>query len=655
MVTSYFRVAQFLLAAAIAVTLAAMLAACGGGSSPGNTLPVSADTFAFQPISIQRINLPAGITSARWPVFTNDSQHLLFLSASELWITDLGGVDAHCLSCGLVNDPKSPGEGEITPFPDGKRVFFGGFVQPGASTMAVLECSPSVINCTSASILPVDFSNAQPKVIGPGGAVNTPQTNLGGAAAAKLSQDGLHVGWSDIRTDNFETMVVATLQQSADKYIVTDPRVINPPAPTSVSDTNIEHWSDSSALFEFKTFTHGGANATYVESGGPSMLNPDVWSINLATGQRTRITSNPDWDEDDAVSPDGKLLALWSNRTMHYVDWLAGLLPVRSFIDAPASTMTATAIGSNKLCHGPMWLLPSSGDQGGTIAGQPIVYYRDPGVHVTNNLVGWPQWSPDGTMLALNTINDSTGTSAPYLLVAHFTAAGPTTPLASVSSQPGSWAPAPGDYHPALGYIGTVVLSGPGGGKVTVTYGGLPGEGALAGQWSETYANYSEDGASFVNGTVTIKGTAVNGTYSSHLTMTGAHVGSDDAELVLNAKGAVGQATSTYDGNTVSGPTPEELKGGNCPNMLPKVPALQVTPTSLGNDTYSVKVTVSIAGVGANEAAVDTRPVNHATLVLGGVTTYTNNEGIATVFLNGSHDLTVTAGDTLVPASAYLP
>ncbi|MFL9875837.1 TolB family protein [Paraburkholderia megapolitana] len=650
----HFRVVQFLLAAAIAMTLAAVLAACGSSLS-GGPPPGSADTFAFQPVNIQRINLPGAITSARWPVFANDGQHLLFFSASELWITDLAGADAHCLSCGLVNDPRSPGEGEVTPFPDGKRVFFGGFVQPGSSTMAVLECSPSVVDCASASILPVDFSNAQPKVIPPGGALSTPQANFGGAYAAKLSQDGVHVGFSDIRSDSFENMIVATLQQSAGRYIVTDPRVINPPAPTSVADTDVEHWSNGSALFEFKTFTNGGADATYVESGGPSLLNPDVWSINLATGQRTRITSNPDWDEDNAVSPDGKLLALWSNRTMHYVDWLAGLLPVRDFIDAPASTMTAAAIGSNKECHGPMWLLPSSGDQGGTIAGQPIVYYRDPGVHVTNNLVGWSQWSPDGTMLALNTINDSTGTSAPYLLVAHFTAAQPTTPLPTVSSQPGSWASAPGEYHGALGFDGTITLPGPGGGKVTVMYGGLPGEGALAGQWSETYAGYSEDGRSFINGTVTIKGSAAAGSYSSHLTMTGAHTGSDDAELILKSGGPGGQAHSTYDGNTVTGPTPEEIKGGGCPDMLPKEPALQVTSTDLGNGAYTVKVTVSIAGVGANEATIDTRPVNHATLVLGNATTYTNNEGVATVFLNGSHDLTVTAGDTLVPTSAYPP
>ena len=40
--------------------------------------------------------------------------------------------------------------------------------------------------------------------------------------------------------------------------------------------------------------------------------------------------------------------------------------------------MASGAIGANKMCHGPMWLLPSTGDRGGTLAGQPILNYRYP-------------------------------------------------------------------------------------------------------------------------------------------------------------------------------------------------------------------------------------------------------------------------------------
>lgn len=50
-----------------------------------------------------------------------------------------------------------------------------------------------------------------------------------------------------------------------------------------------------------------------------------------------------------------------------------------------------------------------------------------------------------------------------------------------------------------------------------------------------------------------------------------------------------------------------------------------------------------------------TRPVNHATLTIGGATSYTDAQGTATVMANGSHTLTVSAGDTLIPISAALP
>ena len=500
--TSLSRLGESLMTARIApcltrrflnfVLLAAVIAAAALCPTSASAAP-----YAFQPIAIQRINLPSIVKSAGWPVFTHDGRHLLFFSTgsntaggstgpgakAELWITSLRGGHAHCLSCGLANDPTSQGEGEITPFPDGKRVFFGSFFQPGSSAYGVLECSPSVADCKAARVLPVDFSAAEPKTIPPGGAVSSPQLNTGGAYGAKLAQDGTHVGFSDIRSDSIETMVIGKLTRSGSTYEVTDPRVINPSSPTSSTDSNVDAWSDSGALYEFKTFTHGGADATYVESGGPALLNADVWSVNLKTGKRTRLTANPDYDEDNAVSPNGELLALWSNRTMHMVDWYSGLLPVRDFIDTPAALMSLSLSSSNKRCHGPIWVLPSSGDHGAALVGQPIVDYRVPHVFVTNNLTGWPQWSPNGTMLALNTTNNRAGPGypahAPFLLVAHFSALKPTRPLRVVNSQPGSWAVAPTAYHPVFGYAGTRTFNGRGGGTVTVDYG--LGSGVLSG------------------------------------------------------------------------------------------------------------------------------------------------------------------------------
>jgi hypothetical protein len=76
--------------------------------------------------------------------------------------------------------------------------------------------------------------------------------------------------------------------------------------------------------------------------------------------------------------------------------------------------------------------------------------------------------------------------------------------------------------------------------------------------------------------------------------------------------------------------------------------------TRLGHGRYRLKVTSSVAGVGANEAAVDTRPVRHATIQLGHAKTFTNSAGVAVVRLKRSRKVTATAGDTLVPTSVRL-
>ncbi len=647
----------------LTIALLAGAIGCAAASAAG------AAPFAFQPIQIQRINLPGTVKSAGWPVFAHDGRHLLFYSTAanttggstgrgstaQLWITDLAGGQAHCLTCGLSHDPSSSGEGEITPFPDGHRVFFGSFTQPGSSSYGVLTCRPSVADCRHASIAPIDFTPAETTTIPPGGVESSPQSDLGAAYAAKLAPDGVHVGFSDIRTDSIETMIIGTLKHTGDAYTVTDPRVINPAGPTSSGDGNADAWSAAGALYEFKTFTHGGADATYVESGGPALLNADVWSVNLASGRRTRLTANPDYDEDNAVSPDGKLLALWSNRTMHLTDWYSGLLPVRDFIDAPAALMVLPISSSNKRCHGPIWILPSSGDHGAALSGQPIVDYRTPHVFVTNNLTGWPQWSPDGTMLALNTTNNRAGPGypayAPFLLVAHFSALKPTRPLQAVSSEPGSWAHPSTDYHPVFGFTGARTFTGAGGGAVTVDYNPLAG--VLGGQWSETYADYSENGRDFVSGTVSIDETgAGSGTYSADLTMTGQDTGSDHVDF--DPAAGIDHGTSTYDGHTVSGPSTEQAAKAACPAIQPKEPRLHAALTKVGRDAYRVRVTSPIASTGANEGTLDVSPVYHARLSLGRVIAYTNHDGVATVRVHHRGSLKITAGNTLNPISVSL-
>jgi hypothetical protein len=210
-----------------------------------------------------------------------------------------------------------------------------------------------------------------------------------------------------------------------------------------------------------------------------------------------------------------------------------------------------------------------------------------------------------------------------------------------------------------MGFDGTITLRGPGGGTVTVDDGGSPG--ALAGQWTETYHRYSDNGRDFVTGTVAISGSAVAGTVGVHLTMTGADQGSDSVDLDFGPNGTSGRAKSTYDGHTVAGPPPgetgPEYKGGPasaCPSRYPRKPALHFTATRIRNRRYRLRVTTSVAGVGANEASVDTEPVEHAAIRLGGATSYTNSRGVAVVTVGAHPRLRISAGDTLRPISGHL-
>ena len=411
--TLLLRPARARLVLGIATVALAILAISG-------TTSAVAAPYAFEPINYKHIPLPESVAKelAVAPVFTPDGKHMLFTTLKDhLYVTNLSGTKINCIDCTGANG----GPHFVDPFPDGKRIWL--------FPSGVYECKPSVVNCKTHTYVPVDTSAAVPPggLVAPGGAANSYQIDVGGAAASKLAPDGEHIAFSDVRSDAFEEMVIAKLERQPEKYVITNPRVLNPQGPSSALDPAVGPWSDTGALDEFKTFTHGGADATYVQVGGEANENPDVWEINLATGERKRLSSNADWDEDMALSPDGSQLTMWSNRATHYFDMQGGLLPVRDFIDMPMVAALANYyVNSDKKrsCAGPMWMLPPTGDEGAKLSGQPVVDYSQPKIKVANSGVpGWPIWSPDSTKLALSLADEETETdAAPYIEYAEFSA-----------------------------------------------------------------------------------------------------------------------------------------------------------------------------------------------------------------------------------------
>ncbi|WP_327313518.1 hypothetical protein [Streptomyces sp. NBC_01235] len=652
--------------ASLLLTLGATDAGASGGEAGADRAAAPAGRTGdvpFEPITFKRVPLPPEVRGSS-PSFTPDGRHLLFpgthtvdgKTKSDVWITDLKGKDVRCLTCSTGADiPRLP---YVFPFADGKRAFLGFY--------GVLECAPSIVNCRTSKYLPYDLSPANPPggVIPPGGAANRPQSVVRQGAYPTLAQDGKHIGYSDVRTDGLEQMVVAKLVRKENKYVAEDPKVINPPGPTSATDRNIDAWSESTGLYELKTFTHGGSHVTYVHSGGTHSENPEVWEVNLKTGVRKRLTHHPDWDEDFAGSPDGRSAVVWSNRTHTMWDALGGLMPHRSFIDAPMVGAEAGMLintPNNLACGGVVWLTPGEGDHGGAVSGQPIIA---PDVHAHTTVTGWSAWSPDGTSFALNAVKKGSGLFSgevpDYLAIAEMPSRKPTKANPVVSSEVGDWAPAPADWHPPFGYVGDVTLDGPGGGTVDISYNGK--QGAVYGDFSATYKNYSEDGKTFLDGTkkIDVLEPGITKVHEvTNLVMTGEHTGSLRKDLEITGGNATGtptykgSSTVTYDGKTITGPPSWLTQKGACPEQLPKKPQMKATAKSLGHGRFEIRVTASVAGMGPNGTAVDTRPVTHARIDTSGQDAYTNDRGIAVIKVPGGRPATVkvTAGETLTPTN----
>lgn len=632
----------------------------------------------FTAIQQQKVELPDSIKEAAQPAFTRDGKHLLFWGDFQLWIVGTNGSKPRCLTCDAslewktqppptrdlsstpANDDAPDQPGLIQPFPDGKRVFFGPY-----RYSYVLECMPSLLNCEESSILPVDYSPAQRVVIPAGGVVSGLSFYLPVVSSPKLSPDGQYVGFSDIRTDAIQTMVLAKLTRGENKYTADDARVLNPAGPTSVTDPDVDAWSRSAGLFEFKTFVDGGRSVTYVQVGGEASGNPDIWKLDLATGMRTRLTSHPDWDEDMSISPDGRSMVAQFARSTHLIDRLGSLLPFRGFFDAPMVAAAASYYVSNKArelqCYGGNnWLLPAGGDDGARLMGQPMSASGKSDVILTGNLNGWPQWSPDSTAIVTGPLRFSSHRPAGFLAISRLASLKPTKPLTVASSAPGSWAPTQEEYHGALAADTTVTLHGKASGTVTVTYGspnGIRGGSNLA-----TFVNYSDDGRTFLSGTDSIDYPhGVSDVHSvTHLTMTGTHRGyiNRDVTFKQNEDGEVdvtGRVEVNYDGKTLIGP---RLNYKPCNSRAAQFrQPLKVKARRTGK-SVKVKVEASFSQAGANQLENDRRPVAGATVRMGSSSARTNRRGIVRIRVRSSSrtpaKVRVSAGSTFKPTKARI-
>jgi len=624
------------------VAVAAAALTTGAGSA-------AADKPPFIPIDLETIPLPSGY-AASTPIWTQDGEHLLFSSGGQLHTVKEDGSELQCISCGLPNDPRivpAAQEAFKDVFPDGRRVMWGDFERA-----FVLECAPSVLRCDSKTLLPVDVSGE--RGTGLGGLLDP---LILGSGVWHLAPDGEHIGWTASRLDT-RPMLVARLERQSDRYVATDIKTVNPPGPRNGLDSNPVGWTNGGALYELKGFADGGASVTYVTSQFEG--NPDLYKTNLATGQVTRLTGHPDWDEDSGDSPDGELMLLHSDRGMHRVD-AAGLLPRRSFVDYPISVNAAIYyVGHDEgfQCDLQPWLLPASGDGAGRLLGQPLAPYTGGDLHPQNNVPGRGAWNPDSTKVALTEMSYTTNLGSNRLLIARLKRRA-TRPQPVVSSAVGAWARAPGDYKGTIDSNALLVtVNGLHSGRAFLSHFGT----IVAGNWSVTYDRYSDDGVTFVSGTESVISPLLSqtpATMRADLTLSGARTGYMRADYTIGRLAgrpvASGYVEAVVDGYRLAGNIPPI---GPCRDRLPTVAPLDLRASVAAGSGGTRVVTAHVEadsdpdGYAAGSFG-DRRPVAGAVVTVAGLSAETDARGDATIVVpagsSGPLEVAASAGDTFTP------
>ena len=627
----------------VAVLLTGVLGA--GAASASSAKP------PFYPIDKKTIKVPNDVQP--WlPTYSPDGKHIVFQNQLDgsTWATSKDGKGTSCITCEFSDRPDISG-GFTYVFPDNKRLFvsheLGGLtgVDSGPNTDAwILECSPSIYDCQSHQYLPVDMSDDK---------VGVPL--IVQRRTWHLAPDGVHLGWMDIRLDG-TVMIVGRLTRLDDRYKVVDQKAVNPYRPTSLTDTDAANWAGDNQLWELKSFADGGASILALGGAG---YNIDPVKINLKTGKVTRLTANPDWDEDGAISPDGKMLALYSWRTRHRLDAFGWIPQIDSFVEMPAGAALAPFYVSTWpgfQCDLSPWLLSSSGDMGGKLIGQPLNVYPENNLTPGNNLSGNQFWSPNSQDVLLQertrTIPATTlsehvqqkGLTPNRIAIAHIERPAGKK-LKVVSSEVGNWAVAPTQYFPSVGSNTSVTVNGKAGGTADLVYTG----NLQTGSWSSEYHDYSKDGRTFVNGTYFVSRT-IEGvwTLKADVTVTGQHTGRLNMDMTIQGGDPLpimtGGITAVYDGKKA----PALPKLGACYKKLPQKSRLaaQVKSKRAGKATkVTVTVTANVYG--------DRRPVQNAKVKLAGRIVRTDRSGKAKLKVRGrgTRKVLVTAGDTFIKTS----
>lgn len=471
------------------------------------------------------VPMPDHVTEVQLPWWTADGSAIVLSARStefdgmQIVRVAPDGSDFTCLTCDLWSG--EPPLMKPIAFDDGQRVL----VRVGNQTPftngehAVLECSPSVVQCDDAALVPI--------VVPTDDLVVQPQREF------RVAPGGERVGFTQMRLDGrgepVYVAMVAGLERQGDHYELVDARAV-------------------SSRGELKQFSRDGTRiyvSAFVE--GFEAGNGDVIEIDLTSGTERRITWFPDYDEPVEPSPDGRWFAVGSARTAGLFEPIAQVR--RPNVLGPAISPLALHLFltyRDELLE--PWLVTADGEAAGELG-----LLLNPG----SVEAGWegrmiPNWHPDGTrVLFWEAADESSAGSADAgsrVVIAVLDGIGEPGPVPSPELPDLSWAPPLADYSPPAPPLPTS-RAGEVSGTMEVTV--TEGETLTI---SVTYVDFSDDGEWVLDGTETIANTGgVVGSvsYSADITVGGAHDGHLTATGVEGSPGDgfVGRIESEVDGH----------------------------------------------------------------------------------------------------------
>lgn len=258
-----------------------------------------------EPFTVSTIPLPDTVVLAILVNYLPDGKHLIAeveLAGStyhEMATINEDGSEFKCLTCGLKE--KVGGEMPV-PLPDGKRIY---------TPTGILECSPSILDCKEARILPLVY----PKI---------PGDTILWRIASNMSPDGIHVAGTLVTRHGGLVLVSELTRISDDKgdrYELKNAKVIA----GDKMDTDPSGFRISAAGGgEVKSFA--GRGRYLITSSVFESNNFDLAKIDLTTGEITRLTKHFSYDEGTYPSSDGEWVVFQTHRQTTRMDAF-GLIP----------------------------------------------------------------------------------------------------------------------------------------------------------------------------------------------------------------------------------------------------------------------------------------------------------------------------------------